>query len=143
MRSSPGLSSGFGASSYTSCSGPPRLCNRMAFIVISPPLVFSSREPSRRKVSARFAVSLFALARRSSSASLHHNTWLKPKRHHGIGCFLLPLLIECGDTTIVVIKDIGTAPRVSGGSVHRQPFAYARGTESAEAIKGSVSLFVL
>src|SRR5262245_16275940 len=37
MRASPGLSSGFGASSYTSCSGPPRLCNRMAFIVISPP----------------------------------------------------------------------------------------------------------
>src|SRR5262245_8804549 len=55
MRASPGLSSGFGASSYTSCSGPPRLRNRMAFIVISPPLVFSSCEPSRRKVSARFA----------------------------------------------------------------------------------------
>jgi len=57
--------------------------------------------------------------------------------------FLLPLLIECWDTTIVVIKDIGTAPRVSSGSVHRQVFAYARGTESAEAIKGSVSFFVL
>jgi hypothetical protein len=56
---------------------------------------------------------------------------------------MLPLLIGCGDTTIVVIKDIGTAPRVSSGSVHRQPFAYARGTESAEAIKGSVSFFVL
>src|SRR5215471_19272216 len=63
MRASPGLSSGFGASSYTSCSGPPRLCNRMAFIVISPPLVFSSREPSRRKVSALFAVPLSAADR--------------------------------------------------------------------------------
>src|SRR5262249_33337251 len=61
MRASPGLSSGFGASSYTSCTGPPRLCNRLAFIVISPPWVFSSREPSRRKVSARFAVPLSAL----------------------------------------------------------------------------------